>query len=86
MNSLNTDKLKELQYLYNNPLTTNTIKKEAWNIKGIKGYHFRLMVRGYDTNGKQYSDVVIQECIDAIKQAYINDAKKRNQFITEKVA
>lgn len=78
-------KQEELQALYKNPLTTNEIKSEAWEIRGITGNHFRLIVKGTGTNGKPFDEDVVIGCIQALKQAYLNDAKRRDKFIETKI-
>lgn len=72
--------LKKLQSIYSDALTTNEIKAEAWNIRGITGNHFRLIVSGSKTNGKPFSEEEITGCIQALKQAYKNDTTRRNKF------
>ena len=78
--------LQELQSLYNNDLTTNEIKVEAWSIRGITGNHFRLIVRGLKTNKKPFNQDELIGCLQALKQAYKNDTTRRNKFLKSKVA
>ena len=72
--------LKRLQELYNLPLTTDDIKIEAWNIRGVSGNHFRLIVKGVKPNGKPYDVDDILGCYQALKQAYKTNTAKRNKL------
>ena len=74
-------KQEELQALYKSPLTTGGIKSEAWKIKGVSGNHFRHIVKGFGTNGKPFSEEDIKSCLKALKQAYLNDIKRRSDFV-----
>ena len=72
--------LERLQAIYKLPLTTDDVKKEAWNIRGITGSHFRLIVRGIKPNGDAYKGDDVLGCIQALKQAFANNLKKRKEF------
>lgn len=75
--------LQELQELYKDPLTTDAIKSDAWNIRGIEGYYFRSIVKGIKTNDKPFEEDEIQGCLLALKQAIKNDQVKRQEYYSK---
>ncbi|NQY07791.1 MAG: hypothetical protein HRT68_16735 [Flavobacteriaceae bacterium] len=76
--------LKKLQELYaNKELVTDSIKREAQEIKGISGQYFRNIVKGVHSSKKTVSHELILECLNALKQAIENDTKRREEFIKE---
>lgn len=72
-------KQQELNKIYHHELTTDRIKNIAWDIRGVSSQHFNLNVRG----GKGATEESIGQCLQALKQAYLNDKADLKHFYKE---
>ncbi len=73
--------LQELQELYKE--SSDEVKNEAWERRGITGRYFRQIVKGVDTYGKPISEDKILGCYNALKLAAKIVAKRNYEKAQE---